>query len=102
MNRLFGKLAFWAFILALVSGCQPLTGRTLGQNIDDANVTAVVKSKLVADKTSNLTRIDGDTNGGVFHLNRTVETDADQERAEQIASEVNGVKRVVNNLQVQK
>ena len=49
--------------LALV-GCQAMTGKTAGQNVDDAALTASVKSTLVADKVANLTRIDVDTNNG--------------------------------------
>jgi len=48
-------------ILAL-SGCQAITGRTAGENIDDATITASVNATLVADKASNFTRIDVDTN----------------------------------------
>jgi len=84
-----------------LSGCQALTGRTVGQNIDDSNITAAVKTQLARDKVSTLTRIDVDTNGGVVSLNGTVESAAQRARAEEIARGVGGVKRVVNNLQVQ-
>jgi hyperosmotically inducible periplasmic protein len=82
-------------------GCQATTGRTAGQNLDDTNVTAAVKAQLGQDKLSTLTRIDVDTNDGVVALNGTVESAEQRARAEQLARKVNGVKRVVNNLQVQ-
>jgi len=86
----------------LLSGCQAMTGRTAGQNVDDSNTTAAVKARLAQDKVSTLTRIDVDTNDGVVALNGTVESAEQRARAEQVARGVGGVKRVVNNLQVQK
>jgi osmotically-inducible protein OsmY len=86
----------------LLSGCQAMTGRTAGQNVDDSNTTAAVKTRLAQDKISTLTRIDVDTNDGVVALNGTVESAEQRARAEQIARGVGGVKRVINNLQVQK
>ncbi|MEO6163323.1 MAG: hypothetical protein ABIP88_04200 [Candidatus Binatia bacterium] len=57
-----------------LAGCQSMTGRTAGQNVDDAALTASVKSTLVADKLSNLTRVDVDTTLGVVSLNGVVES----------------------------
>ncbi|MGH7768908.1 MAG: BON domain-containing protein [Candidatus Binatia bacterium] len=92
----------FAVVLLLVSltGCQAMTGKTAGQNVDDANLTASVKANLVADKAANLTRIDVDTNGGIVYLNGTVQSPQEKARAEQLALQVQGVKKVVNNLQV--
>ena len=89
------------FVMALM-GCQAMTGKTAGQNVDDATITASVKSTLVADKAANLTRIDVDTNNGVVALNGVVESGDQKARAEQLARRVDGVRNVINNLQVQK
>ncbi len=86
----------------LAAGCQTMTGKSAGENVDDAKITASVKSKLVADKAANLTRVDVDTNNGVVSLNGIVETPQQKVRAEQLAREASGVQRVVNNLQVQR
>ena len=102
MTKTLGILAVCMLLLTAVSGCTALTGETLGQNIDDTNITATVKAKLAAEKASTLTRIDVDTVRGVVSLGGVVASDAERSRAEQIASQVGGVKRVVNNLQVQK
>jgi hyperosmotically inducible protein len=83
-----------------MASCQATTGRTAGRNVDDAALTASVNAALVADKPSNFTRIDVDTTNGVVSLTGTVETPQQRTRAEQLASRVDGVKRVVNNLQV--
>ncbi len=88
--------------LAALTGCRAMTGKTAGQNIDDAQTTAAVKSKLVADKAANLTRVDVDTNNGTVYLNGTVETAEQKARAEQLARDTQGVRSVVNNLQVQR
>ncbi len=102
MNRLFRTLAVCTLFLMFVTGCKALTGETLGQNIDDTNITATVKAKLTADKASNLTRVEVNTTNSVVYLTGIVDSAAQRERAEQIASQVGGVKSVVNNLQVQK
>jgi osmotically-inducible protein OsmY len=61
-----------------------------------------VKTKLVADKPTNLTRVDVDTNNGTVYLNGAVDSAEQKARAEQLAWQANGVKGVVNNLQVLK
>jgi hyperosmotically inducible protein len=90
------------FSLLILFGCQAMTGKTAGQNVDDATITASVKSQLVADKAANLTRVDVDTNRGVVSLNGIVDSADQKARAEQLARRVDGVKSVINNLQVQK
>jgi len=89
-------------LAALTAGCQSMTGKSAGQNVDDAKITSTVKAKLVADKAANLTRIDVDTNNGVVSLNGVVDTPEHKLRAEQLTMEASGVRRVVNNLQVKR
>jgi len=84
----------------LLSGCQALTGETMGQNIDDTTITTTVKTKLAAEKGITLTRVQVDTNRGVVQLTGVVDSAADRSKAEQVARGVGGVKSVVNNLQV--
>ncbi|MBM4440021.1 MAG: BON domain-containing protein [Candidatus Rokubacteria bacterium] len=84
----------------LVTGCQSVTGKSAGTNIDDTTITASVKTKLVADRPSNLTRVDVDTNNGTVYLNGVVDSLEHRARAEQLAWQASGVKTVVNNLQV--
>jgi hyperosmotically inducible periplasmic protein len=101
MNRRFRLVAALLMMLTLV-GCSSTTGKTAGENVDDASITASVKSKLVADKPSNLTRVDVDTNNATVYLNGVVESAEQRARAEQLARQAKGVKSVVNNLQVKK
>jgi len=102
MGRAMQTLVVLVAVLAVLSGCRSMTGKSAGQNIDDATITASVKSKLVAEKAANLTRVDVDTNNGTVYLNGTVDSADQKTRAEQLAREAKGVKSVVNNLQVQK
>ena len=89
-------------LVAGVSGCQALTGETLGEHIDDTTITTTVKAKLAAEKGASLTRIQVDTDRGVVQLSGVVDTAADRAKAEQIARGVGGVKSVRNNLQAQR
>lgn len=89
-------------IVVIAAGCRGMTGRTTGQATDDASVTASVKSRLVAERAANLTRVDVDTTNGTVYLNGTVASAEQKSRAEQLAWQATGVKNVVNNLQVKK
>jgi hyperosmotically inducible periplasmic protein len=87
--------------VALVSGCAQLTGKSAGTNVDDAGITATVKTNLASERgMQTLTAIDVDTNRGVVSLNGVVESTAAKQRAANIAQQTSGVTRVVNNLQV--
>ena len=89
-----------ACALVVAAGASPGHARTIGQVIDDATLVASVKAKLTADQLSNLVRIDVGSDGGVVTLSGTVPTAERRDRIVQIASAVNGVKRVVNNIKV--
>lgn len=101
MVRTVKILAVMLVLVAAFNACSKTTGRSAGQNFDDASITASVKSKLVADNASSLTRTDIDTNNGTVYLNGIVESPAQRTRAERLAWQAKGVKAVVNNLQVQ-
>jgi hyperosmotically inducible periplasmic protein len=97
------KTKSWAVAAMLVlalTGCQAMTGKTAGTNVDDAAITASVKSKLVADKIANLTRVDVDTNNGVVSLNGVVDSAQQKGRAEELTRRVDGVRGINNNLQI--
>jgi len=85
----------------ILTACESMTGKTAGQTIDDATITASVQAKLTGDKASNFSRIDVDTNRSVVTLNGVVRTVEEKSRAEDLARHVNGVTKVNNNLQIQ-
>jgi hyperosmotically inducible periplasmic protein len=81
----------------LPTGGSAMTGRT-EENIDDASITALVKTTLGGD--TGLVRVDVDTHRGVVSLNGLVEYADQRERAEELARRVDGVKSVINNLAI--
>ena len=104
MIRAFKMLTVTLVVLFLMTGCQAMTGATMGENIDDGTLTSYVKTKLAGDRLATLTRVGVETNNGVVYLTGEVETAEQRSRIGSLASEVKGVKKVVNNnnLQVQK
>ena len=98
------RMLLLVFVLSAASGlvaCQSMTGKTASQGMNDASITAAVQGKLTADKVSNFTRVDVDTERGTVLLSGVVQTAEQKARAEKLAGQVDGVKRVTNNLQVQ-
>lgn len=88
MRPLRNLLIVMTLTLFSLGGCQAMTGKTAGRNVDDATVTSSVKTKLAADKLSGLTRIDVDTNNGTVSLNGVVESAEQRARAQELASQV--------------
>jgi hyperosmotically inducible protein len=68
--------------------------------LDDATVTAKVKTALIAEPGLKALEIDVDTRDNVVTLNGTVETAAIRADAERIALKTSGVKQVKNKLTV--
>ena len=87
-------------ILSLVvAGCT--TTQSPGRQIDDSAIHAQVKTKLTAERFSNLLNIDVNVTNGVVTLAGEVPNAQVKAEAEQEARSVAGVVRVINNLQVQ-
>jgi hyperosmotically inducible protein len=93
---------FLVALTVLAVGCRSTSHQSVGQNIDDKTILASVKTKLVADKASNLTKVDVDVTNGTVYLTGNVDSAEQKSRGERIARDVNGVRSVVNNLEVQK
>jgi hyperosmotically inducible protein len=71
-----------------------------GKLLDDATITAKVKTALIAEPGLKGLSIDVDTSNNVVSLNGTVGSDAARAQAEEIARKTEGVKEVKNNLTV--
>jgi len=71
-----------------------------GKSVEDAALTAKVKSALIAEPGLKALAIDVDTSGGVITLNGTANSDESRDKAVQVAQNVQGVKLVRNNLVV--
>ncbi|MBV9695342.1 MAG: BON domain-containing protein [Gammaproteobacteria bacterium] len=86
-------------ILALVFvGCA--SNRTVGERVDDATLTAKIKSSLAIDPTTKARQINVDTQDGVVQLNGYVDSANERSVAERIARNTKGVRRVQDNLEV--
>lgn len=73
-----------------------------GNALSDAEITAAVKTKLLADKTVGGLKIDVDTSHGVVTLTGPVSSAAERAQAIRLARRTDGVKRVVNKLTIGK
>ena len=89
-----------ALLLSAAGGCRSLTGRSAGRYVDDTGIAASVKTKLTADHASNLTRIGVHVVDGTVYLTGTVDTPEQKARAADVANRVEGVKDVVNQIEV--
>jgi hyperosmotically inducible protein len=110
------SLIFFLILVLNISGCGWLVvggtayegykvgsdPRSVGTQIDDATITAKVKLKLIEDPITKARKIDVDTVNGVVTLTGAVESEKEIKRAIEIARNVEGVKKVVNNLRVEK
>lgn len=74
--------------------------RSAGVVIDDAVITAKVKSSLLADSGTKGLKIDVDTKAGVVQLKGNVASDSERTLAQNLAAKVEGVKSVENKLAV--
>lgn len=82
-----------------------LTGCTIGKGpsrpISDASISVAVQAKLIRDHASHFPRINVETEHGVVSLSGVVKTDSQRTQAEHLASQVDGVVKVNNNLEIQ-
>jgi len=85
-------------VIFTVAACKTTTSP--GRQVDDASIQAAVKAKLTADRFSNITNIDTNVTNGVVTLAGEVPNDRVKADAEAEARSVEGVVRVINNLQV--
>lgn len=69
-----------------------------GKAIDDAAITAKVKSSMLADDQVKGLSINVDTSGGAVTLTGSAQTAAEKQRAEQLARGIEGVRTVQNNI----
>ncbi|HKO31149.1 MAG TPA: BON domain-containing protein [Nitrospiraceae bacterium] len=85
-------------LLGSLNGC---IGKGPTRPISDASISVAVQAKLIRDHASHFPRINVDTENGVVNLSGVVKTDVQRAQAEHLASQVDGVVKVNNNLQIQ-
>jgi len=84
------------------SGDAPDPNRSVGEVVTDAGITMNVKTQLLDDPLVKGLKIDVDTRDAVVYLTGSVGTEAEKDKAIQLAKDSKGVKDVKANLTVQK
>ncbi len=91
-----------AMAIVALTGCQ-MNGshegdRTAGRALDDRVITENVRSRLRNEPVYKFSDVDVKTFAGVVQLSGFVNTDDQKRRAGELAQNVEGVTRVVNNI----
>ena len=102
-SKLGAALALSA-LLAVGAGCANDSGRrgvdSTGAVASDSWITTKVKSDLAVEKDVSATHIHVKTYNGVVTLTGYTKTQAEADRAVEVTNKIEGVKSVVNNLEV--
>jgi osmotically-inducible protein OsmY len=72
------------------------------RSLADGGITAKIKAKMALDDTVKALAVDVDTSGSTVTVTGTVDTAAQKERVLQLARETEGVKNVVDRVQVRR
>ncbi len=86
----------------MMSACSSTPATSTGQYIDDSTITAKVKSDFVLDKTVDATDIKVETYKGTVQLSGFAKSQAEINKAVQIARNVAGVQTVKNDILLKK
>lgn len=91
-------------LLLVVAGCQTYlddaASRTPGEVTDDLTIHTMIKTRLLRDDEVRGLRINVDVNKGVVTLSGKVRSEAERQRAVEVATGIPSVVRVVDNLVV--
>jgi osmotically-inducible protein OsmY len=82
-----------------VSGAK--TSRTVGQDVDDASITAQVKMILLYHRSTSALNTSVTTNKGVVTLGGKATSATEKELATKLVNDVNGIKSVKNLMTVE-
>jgi BON domain len=95
-------LYFLVLVLALIAGISTgCTKNPLGSSRNDAQIASDVQNKVFSDSNVQSRQISVQSANGVVTLAGNVNSDAERTAAANDAAQIEGVKTVVNNLQVQ-
>lgn len=72
----------------------------MGEMIDDASITAMVKSTLLYHRSTSALKTTVETKDGVVNLGGTAKSPASKDLATKLVSDVHGVKKVINNMTI--
>ena len=97
-NVCLGLMAI--LLLSVGCACQSVTEQTLSKEIQDAVITAAVKSRIFTDPATTMGDVKIETVKSRVYLTGRVSTALEKDRARELALAVPGVVRVINDLQV--
>jgi hypothetical protein len=90
-----------AAMLLILTGCETTNHkdeRSAGRVLDDKNITADVQKSLQTEPTFKFPEVSVTTFAGIVQLSGFVNSDAQRQRAQEIAQNSEGVKEVVNGI----
>ena len=89
------------FFASVMAGCAP-HDTSLGTKIDDTAITTKVKAALLGDPDVKGTQVSVETVGGTVQLSGFVSSQAEANRAVDLARRVDGVRSVQNKMSIRK
>jgi hyperosmotically inducible periplasmic protein len=88
-----------ALVALTTAGCAVTSGQsTVGQALDDTTITTRVKAKMAEDPAVSAMRIQVETLNGTVQLSGFAVSQAEKDRAAQLARGVSDVREVRNNI----
>ncbi len=95
------RVAVALALAASMSACSVARDQeTVGAYVDDAKITADIKTKMASDKDVAATSIGVETLNGVTQLSGFAKSQVEKERASEIAHHAKGVRAVRNDIVV--
>ena len=77
-----------------------IPSETIGEKIDDASITAEVKSSLLSHHSTSALKTSVETTDGVVTLNGIAKNDAEKSLVTKLVTDINGVTSVINNMTI--
>ncbi|HEX6361707.1 MAG TPA: BON domain-containing protein [Albitalea sp.] len=100
-TTLAAALALSAAALTTLPGCAVMRGQeSVGEYVDDAQITTAVKAKMVENKDVDAAAIKVETLNGTVMLSGFAKNETERAAAERIARDTKGVKSVKNAISV--
>jgi hyperosmotically inducible protein len=99
--RFTARLALAGIALVAVPMLESCSStQPVGEQLSDSGITTKIKAKLTADPEINPFNISVETEEGTVYLTGRVHDQAQKDEAEELARNTEGVKRVVNHIEV--
>ena len=83
-----------------VAKISKMPGETMGENIDDASITAQAKMALLFHRSTSASNTKVETNKGIVTLSGKARNGAEKDLVTKLVTDINGVKSVVNNMTI--